>query len=130
MENENDQTNIQPESAATAPAGNMTEAAPETAPVNTVNTMPQEEIPAPKKEGAVGAVIGSIIIIILLVLGGLYFFGSVIENKEDTNSAADTSAEEVSEIEEDLNSAELEAELNQMDADLAEIEAEINAAVE
>lgn len=70
------------------------------------NAMPMGE---PKK-GGVGALIGSIIVILILVLGALYFWGGKLQTEEEINfdesaavNGADVPAEEVSDIEADLN---------------------------
>ncbi len=81
----------------------------------------------PKKEGMVGPVIGSIIIIAILVLGALYFYGSIVERQKTQNPPAPALSEStrVSDIEADLSVPELDT----VDADMAELEAEIDAAL-
>lgn len=81
----------------------------------------------PKKESGVGPIIGSIIIIILLVLGALYFYGSIVERRQTQGARTPALSEStrVADIESDLNVPELDT----VDADMAELEAEIDAAL-
>lgn len=89
------------------------------------NTMPGAM--PPKKENGVGPIIGSIIIIILLVLGALYFYGSIVERRQTQNAPTPALSEStrVADMESDLNVPELDT----VDADMAELEAEIDAAL-
>ncbi len=89
------------------------------------NTMPGAM--PPKKENGVGPIIGSIIIIILLVLGALYFYGSIVERRQTQNTPTPALSEStrVADMESDLNVPELDT----VDADMAELEAEIDAAL-
>jgi hypothetical protein len=89
------------------------------------NTMPGAM--PPKKEGVVGPIIGSIIIIVLLVLGALYFYGSIVEKQKTQNTPTPALSEStrVADIEADLSVPELDT----VDADMAELEAEIDAAL-
>lgn len=88
---------------------------------NQENRIPEEFV-SPKKEGGkVGPFISSIIIIIIIILGGLYFWGAIIDSRVTPDVP-----EDVSEIEEELN---IDAELEELDSDLADIEAEIDAAL-
>lgn len=89
------------------------------------NTMPGAM--PPKKEGVVGPIIGSIVIIVILVLGALYFYGSIVERRQTQNTPAPALSEStrVADIEADLSVPELDT----VDADMAELEAEIDAAL-
>ncbi len=88
----------------------------------------QSTLPS-KKDGVVGPIIGSVIIIILLVLGALYFYGTVAEKRQAQNQRRQTAplseSTKVADIESDLNTSEIDT----VDADMAELEAEIDAAI-
>jgi hypothetical protein len=90
-----------------------------------------------KKDSGAGPIIGSIIIIILIVLGGLYFLSYVkdqnnklIKNPETSPEQAtdieDTSDPELIQINEELNTSDI----NNIDDELNQIDAEIDAAIQ
>ena len=81
-----------------------------------------EETNAPKKDGKIGPTIGSIIIIVIIILGGLYFIDTIRQTNTDTETR---NATETSDISADLENTDIES----LDADLAEIEMEINASL-
>jgi hypothetical protein len=133
---------------------------------NNQNQVPQQEVPqtnevnnepAPnletenpifkEKESRVGPVIGSIIVIIVIIVGGLYFWSTLIEDKqeqiEDQSSTEEQTTENdgrvsgvpqrtsgsaeassVSEIESELNSDDL----NSLDTEIEEIDSEYDGA--
>jgi Na+-transporting methylmalonyl-CoA/oxaloacetate decarboxylase gamma subunit len=77
-----------------------------------------------RKEGSVGAMIGSVIVILIILAGGVYFMTSlhekivgeeIVEPKNDTN-----------EIEAELDTTNID----QLDAELEQIEAEIEASLQ
>jgi uncharacterized protein YpmB len=88
------------------------------------------------KEGLVGPIIGSIIVIILVIVGGLYFWGTVINERQTTQTEAvdlnedetlndlttQSDSDEVNSIEEDLNSTDLD----NLDEELRDIEEEFD----
>ena len=79
------------------------------------------------REGVIGPIIASIIVIAIIVMGGLFFYGSVIERQK--NSATPTTQSDstnTNEMSSDLNSIDTAS----ADADIAELEAEIDAALE
>jgi uncharacterized protein HemX len=81
-----------------------------------------------RKEGSVGALIGSIIVILIILAGGVYFMDS-LRNRMIEES--EMPAEENATTSEATINAELDAiDLEELDAELAEIEAEIDAAIE
>jgi len=90
------------------------------------STEEQIEKMTPKQDGGVGPLIGTIIIIALLVLGGLYYWGSIINEQKDTEAPTENvpagQDEDVSSIE-----AELDAEFGDVDAELDKIDAEFEA---
>lgn len=93
---------------------------------NSENMMPLEE----KKDGVVGPIIGSLVIIILIIIGGMYFWGSVVEKKSnldpiENEALLDVEATSIEDIENDLE----ETNLDDLDANLGEIEAEIDASI-
>lgn len=102
------------------PNQNSSQPQPLTPPLNTQPQTPSTTASAPtpaippiapateeKKEGSVGALIGSIIIVIIIVLGGLYFWGKALEKK---NSAPITpSSNETSLAPEGMNGDDLSA---------------------
>ncbi len=95
--------------------------------LNVENMMPLEE----KRDGVVGPIIGSLVIIILIIIGGMYFWGSVIEEKSNPNPPVDENQldAEATTIEDIANDLE-ETNLEDLDANLGEIEAEIDASIE
>ena len=87
------------------------------------NTNAPQEEKAVKKEGSVGATIGSVIVILIIAAGGLYFL-DILKQR--------VPAEKTQILEDDLFSieAELDAtEIDTLDADLVDIENEIDAAL-
>ena len=106
---------------------------------NPVDTMPQtpEETP---KSSSVGPFIGIIIVILVIILGGLYFWGQRVEKNADESilTGEDTvtednsveiletqsSSDEIADIEEDLNTTDLE----NLDRELQSIESDLDAA--
>jgi uncharacterized protein HemX len=90
---------------------------------NNMNSTEMEN-PRLKKDGGVGPTIGSVIIILIIILGGLYFLDTIRQRQAEklpVNETSDT---------EDI-SAELEAtDVESLDEELAEIEAEIEASLE
>jgi uncharacterized protein HemX len=89
------------------------------------NTQTQEttpEIISSKKDGKVGPTIGSVIIILIIIAGGFYFLNlqtvEVVEEDNQTQQATTT-------LEDELDSTEID----DLDEDLAQIEAEIEAAI-
>lgn len=73
----------------------------------------------------IGPVIGIIIILVVLILGGLYFYGSQIAEREDTQPTAQQQeqapSDDIQSIEQDLQNTELEdldRELEQFDQEL------------
>ncbi|MAZ67301.1 hypothetical protein CL652_00850 [bacterium] len=111
-----------------------------TPPLQGNNDSPTQESsstsPAPKNSGGVGPVVGIIIIIILLIAGGLYVWGTQINeqsqiNTEDASSSvpSDTSPptpanNDPSRIEGDLNEFDTATFEAQLQADLEQIESE------
>lgn len=79
----------------------------------------------PEKSGGVGPVIGSIIVIIVIVLGGLYYLNSVKVDIAKEEAPALNESSEIEAIEEDLN----QTDLDNLDAEFSDIEAEIDAAL-
>lgn len=91
--------------------------------INEEKMLPTEE----KKEGVVGPVIGSIIVIILIIIGGMYFWGYIIEKNEmNENNSMNAEATSITDIESDLEKTDID----NLDSDLADIEKEIDAALE
>jgi uncharacterized protein HemX len=91
--------------------------------LNMENTnTPQQDI-ATKKEGSVGAAVGSIIVILIIAAGGLYFL-DILKQKVETEEVqpADT---EVNSLEADLEATNVD----DLDVEMLEIEAEIDAAL-
>ena len=78
------------------------------------------------KDGAVGPIIGSIIVIILIILGGIYYWNSTVSNELQK---ADVVPIQNEESVEDIR-ANLESEISNLDMELEEIEAEIQAEFE
>jgi uncharacterized protein HemX len=80
-----------------------------------------------RKEGSVGAMVGSIIVILIILAGGVYFMDS-LRNKivdEDVSSLDETSTTSIETINAELDAIELE----ELDAEIEAIEAEIDAAL-
>lgn len=87
-----------------------------------------QKTPQAPKDGVVGPIIGSIIIIALIVLGGLYYWGSIIENntsdpvtKEEELLPELNESDEIEKIEEDLeatNTEEIDKLLNEIDSEI------------
>ena len=77
-----------------------------------------------KKEGGMGAMIGSIIIILIIVIGGVYLLNYVKESRSDDSVIKDTQA--IPEENTDSTS-DLEMEAEAMEEDLSEIDAELDA---
>lgn len=117
--------------------------------------MPEQNFgPAPEEphSSTLGAILVALIVILLLILGGLYLWGSILQNDpgpelpdpvrptaeennepESTNAEADVSnyeavstSDEIDAIEADLESTDMEA----LDAEMMAIEAELDAAIE
>lgn len=106
--------------------------------------MPEESIVG-THHNHLGPILGTLIVVLVLILGGLYLWGSMIdnnagidstitpiENNEPETTRAETdaqilqttsSSDEISAIEADLNSTNLD----NLDADLQQAENEINA---
>jgi predicted PurR-regulated permease PerM len=87
---------------------------------------------APKKDEGVGPVIGSIIIIAVIVLGGLYYWGSIIQNSSNApenvteeSLPALSESDEIIDIEQDLEATSAD----EIDALLDEIDSEIDDAL-
>jgi hypothetical protein len=73
------------------------------------------------KGGRVGPVIGSVIVIILIILGGAYYlktFKTNIEGKK--NVAPENSLSDVEQEIENINTDDIEADLNQIDVEIEE----------
>jgi len=83
---------------------------------------------APESTSGTGAIVGAIIVVIILVVGGLYFWGKQLSTDTDTTdpqleALQNTSAsDEVADIEADISTTELD----NLDAELGDIEAELN----
>lgn len=91
------------------------------------NTQNQEEQKPIRKEGSVGAMIGSVIVILIILAGGVYFMNSLREKIEDDEiPKQEMATTSLSEINAELDAIELE----ELDAEIAEIQAEIDAAIE
>lgn len=109
---------------------------------NQENTTPPT--PAPEEKSSWGSAIGIILIVAVIIIGGLYFWGQKIDERmseyeagdvtvEDILNAPDSQLEALSEeqststditdIEEDLNTTDLD----ELDAELDAIEAELGA---
>lgn len=104
---------------------------------NNQNNFQTPDTSAVKKDSGTGPIIGSIIIIILIVLGGLYFWGYIIKKQhvEAPITNESTSEQVPSEEVADPDVAEINNELNStnvddVDSDMNEIDAEIDAAFE
>lgn len=81
------------------------------------------------KEGSVGATVGSVIVILMILAGGYYFLSSLKEkviDDESINEQGVSEEQSISEINAELDAMEFE----NFDAEMAEIEAEIDAAIE
>jgi hypothetical protein len=113
------------------------------------NTMP-EQTPPPtpvespdKKSSPVGSIVGAIIVIIVIIFGGLYFWGAQLEKDSGYNDSelpfllgdegfeADgippvSTSDEVFDIEADISATNLEDFEAQLDADLLDLEAELD----
>lgn len=86
----------------------------------------------PKKEGRVGAIIGSIIIILIIIVGGIYFFNSVSDRMNKAGEVApavdsatlelqvQSDSNEVDSIEVDLQNTDLDG----LDKELEDIDKE------
>ncbi|MFT5179885.1 MAG: hypothetical protein ACI9GH_000254 [Candidatus Paceibacteria bacterium] len=93
---------------------------------------PRPIITEDEKEGSVGPVVASVIIIILIIIGGLYFWGSVLkeqgyspeeyidvnEDSQIKDLTTQSSSDEISDIESDLNGTDLD----NLDDELSDIE--------
>lgn len=116
-----------------------------------MDTQPTSEAPA-EKHGMLGPVVGVLVIVLVLILGGLYLWGTTLQNEtptpyipsverpsaeannepESTNAEADvetmsavSTSDEIEAIEADIESTELD----ELDAELDAIEAELDAAL-
>jgi uncharacterized protein HemX len=83
-----------------------------------------------QKDSGVGPVIGSILIILLIILGGLYYWGSIIQETQNHNTVdeslpAMSDNDEIDDIERDLESTNTD-EIDQL---LDEIDTEIDDAI-
>lgn len=91
---------------------------------NTQNQAGQKPV---RKEGSVGATVGSVIVILIILAGGLYFMDSLREKiEDDENPSSETATTSINQIDAELDAMEIE----QLDAEMVEIEAEIEAALE
>ena len=99
---------------------------------NEIPEQPLESTEAPvegtvfkEKESKVGPMIGSIIVIIIIIVGGLYFWGNYInqiktENNIEQQDSPASEAEEIEQIEnelENLNFDDIDAELDAIDTE-------------
>lgn len=92
------------------------------------------EAPAPTQKEGVGPMVGVAIIVILLIFGGLYVWGTTLNNAAKTNNAVDetlapitdiaTPSDEPAAIEGDLNGFDATAFDAQLNADMSAIEAQ------
>ncbi len=139
----NEETNTTP--PATAPTPEIT-ADEMKMPEQTFGTAPVEE-----KSSVVGAILVALIVVLVLILGGLYLWGTTLQNMpaptpaierptaaennepESTNAEADvetatavSTSDEIDAIEADLESTNMET----LDAELEAIDAELEAALE
>ncbi len=94
-----------------------------------VTEAPIEETPAPKKEG-MGPLVGIVIIIVILIFGGLYMWGTKLNNQESEIGIApveDIAGEEDEpvQLESDLDAFDLAGFEGDLDADLEALEAEL-----
>lgn len=100
--------------------------------VNTENQSAEQSAKPVKKDSGIGPGIGSLIIIIVILIGGLYYLDSLKSSiKEQSNSEEQenvnsdlSESNDVEDLEDDLDSTDV----NNLDEDFAEIEAEIDAA--
>ncbi|MEX0931507.1 MAG: hypothetical protein WDZ88_02035 [Candidatus Paceibacterota bacterium] len=105
---------------------------------------PLQPADAPK-EGTMGPIIGSVIVIVVIILGGIFFWSERVDKADmETNESAsdiDTTApipnedeqtqaletqsnsDEIASIESDIN----QTDLDELDAEMANIEAELEA---
>jgi uncharacterized protein HemX len=103
------------------------------------NSEPEVRPNLQPKEGGAGPIIGSIVIIVLIVLGGIYYWNTLSEDRGANQDGAQTQEEmdaqtststlsesdEITDIETDLNTTEIDG----LDQELEDIENEIEAAL-
>jgi len=89
-----------------------------------------------KKSSPVGSIIGTVIVIIILIFGGLYFWGAQLEKEQAQNdqlpfipaeqsndtASADTSLDQVADIEADLQTSDPSMFESDTSADMKSIE--------
>ena len=102
--------------------------------------MNMDNDPRGEPKSSVGPIVGIVIIIIVLVIGGLYFWGQKLSTDDpdpefstsdsQTEELADTSdSDAVDDIDADLDAVGDE-DLDALDAELGDIDAELEAALE